>query len=339
MITRRHELDWLRVLLFALLVPHHVAVGFVSWGVDIYGFVNDRTAGDLLGLFIYWSHSWRLPSLFLIAGIGTWFLTSRGVGARFMGRRLMRLGVPLLFGTFFVNVFGGYAMSVAQDADVDFPAFWWSWLTEPEFRQIQHLWFLVNLAVYTVLCWSVFLFRDRLSAMVPAPARTLALLVLASAMVVVLWKPHAAALTGENYQFGLYLLFFLGGYVVGADHVRMLDWTRRFAWWLLAAAIVLFLAKVTLLTMALLKDVPTGEALAEGGWAAAGLSPPNATAFSAVEAATAWAWCLAALGLAGRFLDRPGALLAELNRAVFPYYVLHFPVTLIVLAIASRVDW
>jgi hypothetical protein len=33
---RRHDLDWLRVLLFALLVPHHVAVGFVDWGVDIY---------------------------------------------------------------------------------------------------------------------------------------------------------------------------------------------------------------------------------------------------------------------------------------------------------------
>ena len=30
--TRRYELDWLRVLLFALLVPHHVAVGFVDWG-------------------------------------------------------------------------------------------------------------------------------------------------------------------------------------------------------------------------------------------------------------------------------------------------------------------
>lgn len=27
----RHDLDWLRILLFALLVPHHVAVGFVDW--------------------------------------------------------------------------------------------------------------------------------------------------------------------------------------------------------------------------------------------------------------------------------------------------------------------
>jgi hypothetical protein len=68
---RRYELDWLRVLLFALLVPHHVAVGFVDWGVDIYRFVNNDLAGEGMSLFIFWSHSWRLPSLFLIAGIGT----------------------------------------------------------------------------------------------------------------------------------------------------------------------------------------------------------------------------------------------------------------------------
>ena len=54
---RRHKLDWLRVRLFALLVPHHVAVGFVDWGADIYGFVNTHLAGDGVSLFIYWSGS------------------------------------------------------------------------------------------------------------------------------------------------------------------------------------------------------------------------------------------------------------------------------------------
>ncbi len=105
--TRRHELDWLRIILFALLVPHHAAVGLVDWGTGIYQFVNDRLADDSMTLFIYWSHSWRLPSLFMIAGIGTWFLTSRGVGPGFLGRRFLRLGVPLVFGTLFIDVFGG----------------------------------------------------------------------------------------------------------------------------------------------------------------------------------------------------------------------------------------
>lgn len=334
---RRYELDWLRILLFALLVPHHVGVGFVAWGTDIYGFVNDRLAGDGMTLYIYWSHGWRLPSLFLIAGIGTWFLTAKGVGPRFIGQRLLRLLVPLVFGAFFINVFGGYAIARMTGEAGPFLPFWWSWLTDPEPRQMQHLWFLLNLAVYTLLCWPLFAFRGRIGTSAPDPRLLLALLVTASAAAVVVFKPHAAALVGDNYQFALYLLFFLGGYLIGADHTRVLDWTRRYAWLLLAAAVVLFVAKTTLLTVALLQDIPTGQALAAGGWRPLGLHPPNATAFSAIEAANAWAWCLAALGLACRFLDRPGPMLSELTRAVFPFYVLHFPLTLIGLALAAQI--
>ena len=336
--TRRHELDWLRVLLFALLVPHHVAVGFVEWGVDIYQFVNDRLAGDGMTLFIYWSHSWRLPSLFMIAGLGTWFLTAKGTGIRFIGRRLLRLMVPLVFATAFINVFGGYAIARMTGAATGLASFWWAWLTEPEPRQVQHLWFLVNLTLYTLICWPVYAFRDRIAEATPQPPVLLSALVIASAAAVVLLKPHAAALTGDNYQFVLYLIFFLGGYLIGADHMRVLDWAKRHAWWLLAAAILLFISKATLLTLALVEDQETGQALAEGGWLRKGLAPPNASVFSVVEAATAWFWCIAAVGLASRFLDRPGRYLPELNRAVFPFYVFHFPLTLVGLALAAQVS-
>jgi glucans biosynthesis protein C len=108
---------------------------------------------------------------------------------------------------------------------------------------------------------------------------------------------------------------------------------------LLSAAVLLFLVKTVLLTLALLEDVPTGQALAAGGWVPAGLQPANAALYSVVEATTAWAWCIAALGLAVRFLNRPSTILTELNRAVFPVYVLHFPVTLVGLAIAAQLSW
>jgi glucans biosynthesis protein C len=336
--TRRYELDWLRVLLFALLVPHHVAVGFVDWGVDIYGFVNNQLAGDGMTLFIYWSHSWRLPSLFMIAGIGTWFLTRRGTGPRFIGGRLLRLLVPALFGTAFLNVFGGYAIALMTSEPPGFPRFWWLWLTEPVPRQVQHLWFLFNLAIYTVLCWPLCaLWREQAHPV--RPVILVAGLVAVSAVAVVVLKPHAPALVGDNYQFALYLVFFAGGYLIGSMSEEVLDWARRWTWLVLAGAILLFAVKVTLLTLALIQDVPTGQALAAGGWVPAGLSPPHATVFSVVEAATAWAWCLAALGLAVRFLARPSRLLSDLNRAVFPVYVLHFPVTLIGLALAKQISW
>lgn len=338
MMHRHYELDWLRVLLFALLVPHHVAVGFVDWGEDIYGFVNNQLAGDGMTLFIYWSHSWRLPSLFMIAGVGTWFLTSRGTGIRFVGGRLLRLLVPALFAAAFINVFGGYAIAYMTGVQYGILPFWWQWLSDPEPRQVQHLWFLFNLAIYTVLCWPVFAFRDRIERWALHPVGLILSLIIISALVVAIFKPYAAAIAGDNYQFPYYLVFFLGGFLIGTNCTMILNWSGRWVWTLLGAAVVLFGAKVILLALALEADVATGEALAAGGWVPMNLSPPNATVFSVIEATTAWAWCLAALGLAVRFLNKPSSLLSELNRAVFPVYVLHFPVTLVGLAIVAQLS-
>jgi hypothetical protein len=338
---RRHDLDWLRVLLFGLLVVHHVAVGFVAWGAEIYRFANDEVAGDWLGLLIYWTHSWRLPTLFLIAGIGTYFATGRSRGLRFMGSRVARLLVPAIFGTFVLNVAAGYAMARMTGEPSGFWAFWGRWLTEPEPRQVLHLWFLFNLTFYTVLCWPLFAWRDRLERMqLPAPWLVTGLVALSTA-IVVLVKPHASALAGDGYQWPYYLSIFAGGYLVGARHREVLDGVAHWAFWLLSAAAGVFLIKVSLLAVELVRAPEVGEALARGGWAPTGVAPayePLSMLHSASEAATAWLWALTALGLSARYLRRGGPLLRYLSRAVFPIYVLHFPLTIVGLALVAQLD-
>ncbi|TNC60302.1 acyltransferase family protein [Rubellimicrobium roseum] len=339
---RRHDLDWLRVLLFGLLVLHHVAVGFVAWGADIYRFTNDKVAGDWLGLLIYWTHSWRLPALFLIAGIGTYFATGRSRGLRFIGSRVARLLVPALFGTFVLNVVAGYAMARMTGDPPGFWTFWSRWLTEPEPRQVLHLWFLFNLTFYTVLCWPLFAARERLERMRLGTPWLLIGLVLLSTAIVVLVKPHAPALAGDGYQWPYYLSIFAGGYLVGAHHREVLDGVALWAFWLLAAATVVFLLKVSLLAVELASAPEVGEALARGGWVPAGVAPayePLSMLHSASEAATAWLWALTALGLSARYLRRGGPLLRPLSRAVFPVYVLHFPLTIVGLALVAQLDW
>lgn len=336
---RRHDLDWLRVLLFALLVPHHAAVGFVDFGKPIYGFVNDQTGGPLLGLAIYFSHSWRLPSLFLIAGAGTWFATSRGAGARFLGTRLGRLLLPVLFGTFVLNAAYGYAIALANGQAAGFWPFWCDWVLAPEPRQVGHLWFLINLAVYTVLLWPMMLARGQLGALrLPAPA-LLALLGGGVSLVIAAAMPFAAALAGDGYQFPWYLTIFAAGYVLGAQHRAVLDWAARRAFPLLGAALLCFVAMVGILGAALARDPAFGAAMAEGGWAAAGLAPAfgaETLAFSLLKGANAWLWCLTAAGFCARWLNRDGPLLRRLAPAVFPVYVLHFPITLVGLVLVAQ---
>lgn len=329
---RRHDIDWLRILLFALLVPHHAAVGFVAWGEPIYGFVNADLGPPLLELFIYWSHGWRLPSLFVIAGIGTWFAASGGAGAGFMARRIARLMVPALFGTFFLNVFHGYVIAQETGAPPGFPAFWWRWITAPEPRQVGHLWFLYNLTLYTLLCWPLIALRPALGRRRARPLPLLGGLVIVSAAIIVATMPYRAALAGEGYQFPWYLWFFAAGFAIGAWHRDVLDWAARRVGWLLLAAVMLFVAKIALLEAEAARGPAAVAALAGGGWATSGTAPafgPTQVAFATVKALNAWAWILAAAGLCARYLNRPGRWLPPLSDSVFAIYVLHFPITLI----------
>ena len=98
-------------------------------------------------LFIYWSHSWRSPSLFMIAGVGIWFLAARGAGPRFVGGRLLRLLVPAVFAAAFINVFGGDAIARMTGDPSGFLLLLGHMAHRSEPKQVEHLWFLFNLAM------------------------------------------------------------------------------------------------------------------------------------------------------------------------------------------------
>ena len=86
--VRRHDIDWLRVILFALLIPFHVAIG-VYWNLygenvnpdldslnederwEIAEDGNDYTTDsvDFQSMILHWMHQWRLAGLFMISGI------------------------------------------------------------------------------------------------------------------------------------------------------------------------------------------------------------------------------------------------------------------------------
>src|SRR5690606_26209420 len=100
--TRRHDLDWVRVCAFGLLVLYHVGMYYVSWDWH----VKSPHAGPLLEPAMLLAGPWRLSLLFLVSGVATAFLLAQaqrqaaaGDGrVRFLGNRSWRLLLPLLFG-------------------------------------------------------------------------------------------------------------------------------------------------------------------------------------------------------------------------------------------------
>ena len=92
---RRYDLDWLRVLVFALLIFYHVGMLYVAdWG---YHYKSQHQTEWLQSVMIFFNQ-WRLPLLFLISGIAIRFFLYKVSIWRFIGLRTLRLWLPLLFG-------------------------------------------------------------------------------------------------------------------------------------------------------------------------------------------------------------------------------------------------
>ena len=96
--VRRYDVDWLRVILFGLLIWFHYAV----FSLD--QLEGQGTTMELfnLPLFIVIGvmHQWRLAALFVISGMGTAFAFRRRTWLTYVKERGTRLGLPLLFGTY-----------------------------------------------------------------------------------------------------------------------------------------------------------------------------------------------------------------------------------------------
>ncbi|MFE1847270.1 acyltransferase [Streptomyces sp. NPDC059515] len=348
---RRGELDVLRALVVVGLVFFHAALVF-SPDDDFY-VKNDETTGAVTVLAGF-GVVWAMPMLFLVAGLGARHSIRRRGPGGFARERLLRLGVPLVFGTLVLCPLPQWLRLRAADPadDTSYGAFWPRFLSvrpdpadfpfvlDGEHFETGHLWFVVLLLTFSLLLAPV---AGRLAAgaarVVPALRRRPALLLLPA-------LPLAAvnALLGMEEGFAgwnrwAYLLFLLCGFALADDgHVRAA--TRRAA------------VPAGLLGLVLFAGTAPGFIAGDDPFTA---WTPAAVLTRALFGAAGWCWVLALLGL----LDRPrkrsagpageavapadgdgprgvggparaaprrDAVLRRLAVAALPLYVLHQPV-------------
>lgn len=97
--SRRYDLDWLRVIAFTILIYFHAAIIFIPGGLPL---IQNLETSPLLGLFVDFSHQFRLALLFLISGAGVGFAKRHRKDNEFIIERCRRLLIPLLVGIIFV---------------------------------------------------------------------------------------------------------------------------------------------------------------------------------------------------------------------------------------------
>ncbi|MDF2494404.1 acyltransferase family protein [Sphingomonas sp.] len=324
--VRHYGIDWLRIGAFGLLIIYHVAMVFAPWPWVVKW---PETFPSLIVPMVLLT-PWRIPLLFVVAGFATRRLIARmpSLGA-FAQQRSLRLLVPLAF-AMLVLLPPELWVRIRLSGDPEgLAAFWlgdyWRPLTQNGrgFPQWEHMWFVVYLWAYTmalallltrvgagrIQAWFERLAVGRRIIWVP-------MLALASAKVALMFVvPETQGLTTDWAGHASYLPLFLFGFALGGSTTLWRAISRHWTGALVIAALCsLFVIWV--------------ELRYQG---AAAPSHALMAADRAARLAMAWGVIIALLRLADGVLNRDHPLRQPLAEAVFPAYLIHHPV-LVVLA-------
>ena len=330
---RRYDLDWLRVIVFGLLILYHVGMFFVPWGWHI---KNNETYGALRWPMLF-VNQWRLPVLFVISGMGTAFALSFRSGFQFIKERNLRLGIPLIFG---MCVIVPPQIYFERVADLEFVGSYLSFWSGPAFVGIypdgnfswHHLWFLPYLLVYSVLLTPVFLYlrknaggnflngwRRRLTK----NPFSLYLLIIPLFLYESLLEPffdvtHNLIWDWFNFVSSL-TLFFYGFLLISVkeEFWNALDKIKKHA---------LFIGIGSFLTLCAI-------------WVFFEDSIVVHFIEALVKVVNLWSWILALFGYAAIYLNQPGRWLSYCNQAVYPFYILHQTITITIGFYLIDTDW
>lgn len=319
---RHYGMDWLRIGAFALLILYHIGMFFVPWGWHV------KTAAplDWVEFPMLASNAWRLPLLFTVSGFATAAVLGKSTGmGSFLRDRSARLLVPTLFAALLIIPPQPWVELVSQHGYAG--SFWHFWaddyfgfwaLDGIVLPTWQHLWFVVYLWAYTLTLAAIL-------ALTPAAARASfarfaddllsgpGLLLIPLAWLAVhmaiggLRAEPTHALVDDWTAHRMYFPAFAFGFFL-ADAPR--TWASIRRWWRLAGGVAIL-----------------GYAVVAGillVWQT-GILPNTALRLPFAGGRLLMGWCaiVALIGLADRFWNRDHPWRRTLTEAVFPFYIIH----------------
>jgi glucan biosynthesis protein C len=316
-VVRTHYVDWLRNLAILYLFPFHTARIFDS-GEAFYVEGNPHPLTTDLVQVSYWF----MPLLFLVAGMSSRYALRHRTSREYVRERTSRLFIPLVFGVAVLVPPQAYlALRFHTGEAPGYPEFLgdyytnWSDLTgyRGTFTPGQ-LWFILFLFIISLGLLP--LFKRWANVKIPAWLHHPVGLVLPALALAAL--NAIPDIGGKNIvvDAGFVLL----GYLLAGDERLIQEIARRRPWYGLAAAIGL----VGVFTNFHVTHWEDGFTL-------------SGAAVTVAFFTVTWLALLAFIGYGKAFLDRPSRVMAYLNGAAFPVYVVHQ--TFIVVCGYAVVGW
>ena len=330
---RRYDLDWLRVIVFALLIFYHVGMFFVPWGWHI----KNNVIYEWLRWPMIFLNQWRLPILFVISGMGTYYALSKRTLKQFAWERYLRLGIPLFVGMLLIVPPQIY---IERIVDGDFSGSFFDFYKTELFRggpypegniSWHHLWFLPYLLLFSWILAPVFIrLKRRPSKLVNWTKMQLQKplgiywfivpLFLVEAFVEPFF-PSTKALVGDWFTISFYIILFFYGFLLiatGEVFWKSLERIKKKAFWIGIIAFTLMICRWLFIEK---DELPQhlGEAF--------------------LKVVNLWSWILVLFGYGAKYLNKPSKGLSYANRAVYPFYILHQTITIIIAYYLIDLEW
>lgn len=323
---RQYELDWLRTFAILILLFFHTARIFDGepWHIK-----NAETDARF-DLWLAFTHAWRMPLLFFVSGVGSYYATQHRSLPGYVVQRFKRLIIPLIFGVLVIlppqlyyekiQLFGSYG-------DVYKSLFNYIPLQNGKLI-LHHLWFIAYLFIYSLMALPLlWLLRSagagRFNSFISRYLSHPASLVLIPGTCMALTQ--YAFLPDHNFRatFSIYFLFFLFGMILYANPTaREMHRHRK-----------LFLAGTLMLVIVYF-------------WTYLYITSDRSEHFIFMETLhnvtvgyVAWFMVITAVAYGQIYLNKTNRWLPLLNEGIYPFYILHQTVIVALGYYVIRFPW
>ena len=334
---RRHDLDWLRLIAIMILLFFHTGMLFNPWEWHI----KNGTTSVSFTYWMAWLHSWRMPLLLFISGAGTFLALHKRTPKQYAGERLRRLLIPLVFGMFVIvppqiyfehiREYDGYAAFYRTVFEfVPYPEGSFSW---------HHLWFIAYLFLYSLIAlpFLLFLRSARSEAFTSSSTRLLShpagMLFIPSGFALItqiILRPYfpeeTHALIDDWAYFTFYFMFFLMGILSYSQAAIWNAIERNRRHFLLASLLIMIPFYGIYFHFRQLITLPLAEDSIE-------------TAFDVVAIFGSWFWVITVIAWGQHFLNRPHPWLKHFNEGLYPFYILHQTVIIVLGYYVCQLPW
>ncbi|MFY7671388.1 acyltransferase family protein [Tenacibaculum sp. MEBiC06402] len=317
-INRRYDLDWLRVISVFTVFVHHVCMPFNG---DDFHIMNSESSKFLDDIMVYFEQ-FRLPLLFFISGVGTVFAFSKRNWFQFIKERSLRLLIPLVFGVLVLIPPQTYFENYIRNN-----SFLESYLDILSNLNVNHLWFIENLFWMSIFVIPLIIFlKSSVSNKVKVILKIMSskygvfswcLVLILGVIISKYYFPTDSKSIFNLSSTFYYGFFFISGILIASTESLWLIIyeSRRKYLYLTFFTTVLFYFYYFLPS-----EIISPYVTVAVRW----------NIWYMVCAMLGWSVILVTLGYGQKYFNHNSLLLKNLNEAVYPFYMLHQTVIIVV---------